>query len=99
MTLSQTNSIQNLSDATAAFVRTCLVAKLSLDFPDELTADFDNVLKIVDTHGLEINDQLLKNTYDGVTALVEKKYPELGKRLVELAVEIITNEVLNDRKS
>ncbi len=93
MTTSQTNSIQSLYEATTAFVRACLVAKMSFDSPDELSNDFNNTLKIVDAHGLEINDALLKNTYDGVTALVEKKYPELGKKLVDEVSEIVSNSV------
>ncbi|KKT49470.1 MAG: hypothetical protein UW41_C0006G0038 [Candidatus Collierbacteria bacterium GW2011_GWC2_44_18] len=89
MTTTQTNSIQSLYEATTAFVRACLIAKLSFDSPDELSNDFNNTLKIVDAHGLEINE----------ASLVERKYPELGKKLVELAGEIVTNEVFNDRTS
>lgn len=98
MTIEQTQNIQNLYEATSTFVRACLVAKLSIDEPGSMSKDYESTLRIIDTLGLEISEDVLNSSYNGITDLVESKYPDLAKKLIEEISEIVTKTVFSENK-
>ncbi len=93
MTQTTSNCITSLYQSVVEVSYQALGTKLSIDYPETHKKSFEQTLKIVDTLGLPLTDDIIQSERRFLEAEIEKRYPGQLEALTKKLDKLITSEI------